>query len=108
MYSSNRVQQGNKKFIEEVQHQTIVLPPFVDTKDQYTASMLTGDSSKIGEYKYCTLQKRFQQGNKKFIEEVQHQTIFLPPFVDTKDQLIMNSVKNQWSCSLTILSKGSK
>ena len=42
-----RVQQANKKFIEEVQHQTIVLPPFVDTKDQSTASTLTGDSSKI-------------------------------------------------------------
>ena len=45
-----RVQQGNKKFIEEVQHQTIVLHPFVDTKDQSTASMLTGDSSKINLY----------------------------------------------------------
>ena len=42
-----RVQQGNKKFIEEVQHQTIFLPPFFNTKDQYTASMLKGDSSKI-------------------------------------------------------------
>ena len=42
-----RVQQANKKFLEEVQHQTIVLPPFVDTKYQSTASMLTGDSSKI-------------------------------------------------------------
>ena len=37
-----RVQQANKTFIEEVQHQKIVLPPFVDTKEQYTASMLTG------------------------------------------------------------------
>ena len=42
-----RVQQANKTFIEEVQHQTIVLPPFVDTKDQSTDLMLTGDSSKI-------------------------------------------------------------
>ena len=42
-----RVQQANKKFIKEVQHHTIVLPPFVDTKDQSTASMLTGESSKI-------------------------------------------------------------
>ena len=40
------VQQANKKSIEEVQHQTIVLPPFVDTKDQSTASMLTGYASK--------------------------------------------------------------
>ena len=42
-----RVHQANKKFPEEVQHQTIVLPPFVDTKYQSTASMLTGESSKI-------------------------------------------------------------
>ena len=42
-----RVQQENKKFLEEVQHQTIVLPTFVDTKYQYTASTLTGESSKI-------------------------------------------------------------
>ena len=41
------VQQGNKKLIEEVQHDTIVMPSFVDTNDQSTASMLTGDSSKI-------------------------------------------------------------
>ena len=39
------------------------------------------------ESKYCTLQKRVQQANKKFIEEVQHQTIVLPPFVDTKYNL---------------------
>ena len=42
-----RVQQANMKCLEEVQHQTIVLPPFVDTKDQYTASMLTVESSKM-------------------------------------------------------------
>ena len=42
-----RAQKANKKLIEEVQHQTIFLPPFDDTKDQYTASMLTGESSKI-------------------------------------------------------------
>ena len=38
---------SNKKFLEEVQHDTIVMPPFVDWKYQSTASMLTGDSSKI-------------------------------------------------------------
>ena len=38
------------------------------------------------ESKYCTLQKRVQQANKKFLEEVQYQTIVLPPFVDTKYQ----------------------
>ena len=43
----NRVQQANNKFLEEVKYQTIVLPPFVDIKYQSTASMLTGDSSKI-------------------------------------------------------------
>ena len=37
-----RVQQTNKNKIEGVQHQTIVLSPFVDTKEQSTASMLTG------------------------------------------------------------------
>ena len=41
------VQQSNKEFIEEVQHDTIVMPSFVDWKDQSTASMLTGDSSEI-------------------------------------------------------------
>ena len=30
--------------------------------------------------KDCTLQKRDQKANKKLIEEVQHQTIFLPPY----------------------------
>ena len=40
------VQQANNKFLEDVQHDTIVMPPFVDTKDKSTASMLTGDSSK--------------------------------------------------------------
>ena len=39
-----RVQQTNKKYLEEVQHQIIILPPFVDTKDQSTASMLTVES----------------------------------------------------------------
>ena len=39
-----RVQQANNKCLEQLQHQKIVLPPFVDTNDQYTASMLTGDS----------------------------------------------------------------
>ena len=43
----NRFQKENKKFLEEVQYQTIVLPPFVDTNYQYMASMLTGESSKI-------------------------------------------------------------
>ena len=43
----NRFQKANKKFLEEVQYKTIVLPPFVDTNYQYMASMLTGESSKI-------------------------------------------------------------
>ena len=38
------------------------------------------------ESKYCTLQKRVQQANMKCLEEVQHQTIVLPPFVDIEDQ----------------------
>ena len=42
-----RVQQANNRFLEEVQHQTIVLPTFVDTKDQSMASMLTMNSSKM-------------------------------------------------------------
>ena len=42
-----RVQQANNKCLEQLQHKTIVLPTFVDTNDQYTASMLTGDSLKI-------------------------------------------------------------
>ena len=39
------------------------------------------------ESKYCTLQKRVQKANKKFLEEVQYQTIVLPSFVDTKYNL---------------------
>ena len=42
-----RVQQANNKCLEQLQHKTIFLPPFVDTNDQSTDSMLTGDSSKI-------------------------------------------------------------
>ena len=42
-----RVQQTNKNKIEGVQNHTIFMPPFVDTKEQSTASMLTGYTSKI-------------------------------------------------------------
>ena len=42
-----RVQKANNRFLEDVQHQTIVIPPFVDTNDQSTASMLKGNSSKM-------------------------------------------------------------
>ena len=42
-----RVQQAKRKFLEKVQHQTIVLNTLLDTKDQYMASMLTVDSSDV-------------------------------------------------------------
>ena len=38
------------------------------------------------EPKDCTLQECVQPGNKKFLEEVQRQTTFLPPFVYKKDK----------------------
>ena len=43
--------------------------------------------------KYCTIQKRVQKANKKYLEEVHYQTIDLPPFVDTKGQSMSSMLK---------------